>query len=315
MKTGNRKKHVISFPRYGKYTNAIVGLARRLGGEVIEPPPITKRTIEYGTKYSPSDVCYPFKVTLGTIIEELEQGAEMITVVNSAGWCILRCYHAAQEMILKDLGYSFRMVNMNVRNPFKTFKSFREMFPGITPLEFLKESKEFFREISELDSAEEKVNRDAGIKIGIIGEIYVCNENMVNHDMVSRLQGMGIYVNKSLSLSNSVVNMGRDFLRIKELTRRKKKAWEYFPERIGGHANENLVRLIEYAECGYDGIVMIKPFACNPETIIEPAVERISRDYDLPVLFLTVDESTVETHFQTRIESFVDMLKMRRGAF
>jgi predicted nucleotide-binding protein (sugar kinase/HSP70/actin superfamily) len=91
-------------------------------------------------------------------------------------------------------------------------------------------------------------------------------------------------------------------------------AKKYFPVRIGGHANENLVRLIGYIKEGYDGVIMLRPFACGPETAIEPIVERISREHDIPVLNLSIDESTLETHFQTRIESFVDILKMRKAA-
>jgi predicted nucleotide-binding protein (sugar kinase/HSP70/actin superfamily) len=58
---------------------------------------------------------------------------------------------------------------------------------------------------------------------------------------------------------------------------------------------------------------MLKPFACNPETVIEPVVEKIGRDYNMPVLILSIDEATLETHFQTRIESFVDILTMSKG--
>src|SRR5574344_1860458 len=46
--------------------------------EVIDPPPITAKTIELGTKYSPDFICTPFKYTLGTMIECLESGADTL---------------------------------------------------------------------------------------------------------------------------------------------------------------------------------------------------------------------------------------------
>jgi len=85
-------KNTISFPRYGKYTDLFVESFREVGVDVIAPPLITEKTVELGTKYSPGDICYPFKITLGGLIETLEKGANRIIMVNSAGWCLLRCY-------------------------------------------------------------------------------------------------------------------------------------------------------------------------------------------------------------------------------
>ncbi|RKY42605.1 MAG: hypothetical protein DRP85_02410 [Candidatus Makaraimicrobium thalassicum] len=306
-------KRTVSFPRYGEYTGLLAETLEKIGANVLTPPPVTKRTIELGTKYSPADVCYPFKVSLGTMIEAIEQGADTIVMVNSAGWCILRCFPVVQERIIKDLGYAFRMIELNIRNPFKLCSGFKQITPGASTLRIVRALAELFRKAKALDNAERAVNKDADIRIGIAGEVHVCNENAINMDIVRKLQDMGAYVDRWLCLSNNFILLGKEFFRVKDLRSQRKAAWKYFPERTGGHANENLVRILKYAEEGYDGVVMLKPYACNPETIIEPAVEKISRDYNIPVLSLTIDESTLETHFQTRIESFVDMLRMRKG--
>ena len=46
--------------------------------EIIKPSKITNKTIEIGSKHSPSFVCMPFKYTLGTFIECLEKGANIL---------------------------------------------------------------------------------------------------------------------------------------------------------------------------------------------------------------------------------------------
>lgn len=304
----------VSFPHYGKYTPLLVDLFMSLGLNVITPPPITKRTVELGTKYSPADVCYPFKITLGTMIEAVERGAETIIMANSAGWCILRCYYVVQEEIIKSLGYKFKMRPVNIRKPIKFFMDSKQICPNLSLAVLVKEMIRFFGKVRELDEAEKAINKNSDVKIGIIGEVYVCNENIINMDIVNKLQRMGIFVDRWLCLSNNVAMLFQDMFGISNKSRYGRIAGKYFPARIGGHANENLVKLARYAEEGYDGVIMLKPFACNPETVIEPIIERMSRDYNIPVLCLSIDESTLETHFQTRVESFVDMLKMRRCA-
>lgn len=302
-----------SFPRYGKYTDLLAELFRNLGADVITPPQITKHTIELGTKYSPSDVCYPFKITLGTMIEAVEQGANLIAIANSDGWCILRCYSVVQEQIMKDLGYKFEMCPINIRKPIKFFRDIKRICPRLSITTLVKEVLRFFKKVRQLDEAEKNINKNSDIKIGIIGEVYVCNENILNMDIVGRLQRMGIFVDRWLCLSTNLSMLLQDMLRITNLTKYGKIAKKYFPAKIGGHANENLIKLIRYAENKYDGVIMLKPFACNPETVIEPVVEKIGRDYNMPVLILSIDEATLETHFQTRIESFVDILTMSKG--
>ncbi|MCM8791469.1 MAG: 2-hydroxyacyl-CoA dehydratase [Candidatus Omnitrophica bacterium] len=247
------------------------------------------------------------------MIESLERGADTIIMVNSAGWCILRCYASAQQMILKNLGYDFKMINIMVRNPVRLCADIQRISGGVSYFRIAKEVASFFLKVNRLDAQEKEINRASPIRIGIAGEIHVCNDNTINMDIVNMLHRMGVYVDRWLSLSGNFALVFKELLGIKGFAEVRAAAREYFPEKTGGHANENLVRIIRYAQEGYDGVIVLKPFACNPETIIEPAIESISRDYGMPVICLSIDESTVETHFKTRIESFVDMLRMRKG--
>lgn len=104
-------KRIISFPHLGNYYHPIKYLLEHLtNDEVIEAPPITKKTIELGEKYSPSDVCVPFKYNLGNFIESLENGADIL--FQAGGGCRYRYYGEVQEQILKDLGYEFKFIKI-----------------------------------------------------------------------------------------------------------------------------------------------------------------------------------------------------------
>ena len=88
----------ISFPRYAEYNCAFRYIFEEaMDVRCIQPPAITKRTMELGAKYSPEFVCTPFKITLGSMIEALEAGANTLLMVH--GLCRLGYYGELQEQI------------------------------------------------------------------------------------------------------------------------------------------------------------------------------------------------------------------------
>jgi predicted nucleotide-binding protein (sugar kinase/HSP70/actin superfamily) len=104
------KSTVISFPHLGDYYIPIYyAISHITKTKVIIPPPITKKTISLGSKYSPDYVCVPFKYNLGNFIESLEEGANVL--LQAGGGCRYGYYAELQEQILKDLGYNFELVN------------------------------------------------------------------------------------------------------------------------------------------------------------------------------------------------------------
>lgn len=100
----------IAFPQMGDYhVPASYLLSHIFGSNVLEAPAISKKTIELGFKNSPDFVCTPFKYTLGTMIECLDMGADIL--IQQGGGCRYGYYFELQEEILKNLGYKFKMIN------------------------------------------------------------------------------------------------------------------------------------------------------------------------------------------------------------
>jgi len=88
---------------------AVTRVLRNLGVDVVLPPKPSKKTLDLGTKHSPEFACFPFKLTLGNMIEALESGADAIFMPGGIGPCRFGYYDAVQNQILRGLGYRFTM--------------------------------------------------------------------------------------------------------------------------------------------------------------------------------------------------------------
>ena len=101
----------IGFPQVGNYSvPARFLFSNILSCDIIEAPNISNKTIDLGVKYSPEFVCTPFKYTLGTMLEVISMGAQV--VVQLGGGCRYGYYHELQRQIISDLGYDVCYINL-----------------------------------------------------------------------------------------------------------------------------------------------------------------------------------------------------------
>lgn len=123
--------------------------------KILIAPPITNKTIELGTKYSPDFVCTPFKYTLGTLIESLELGANIL--MQAGGGCRYGYYSELQEKTLKDLGYEFTFINLvskgrtDIKKVYNSFKNIDEYFNPIKGLYYLFITSKMIKYMDKID--------------------------------------------------------------------------------------------------------------------------------------------------------------------
>lgn len=134
-----KQQKIISFPHLGNYYIPIRYLLKHLTKhKIMSAPPITKKTIELGNKYSPDFVCIPFKYNLGNFIEALDNGANIL--IQAGGGCRYGYYSEVQEQILKDLGYHFEFYNLTGDDHFTfryLYKTFKKLNPKINIFKFI----------------------------------------------------------------------------------------------------------------------------------------------------------------------------------
>lgn len=158
----------ISFPRIGNYHIPAECLLKLVLDDckVKAAPPITKRTLELGSKYSPDFVCVPFKYNLGNYIEALEDGADIL--IQMGGGCRYGYYGEIQEQILRDLGYEFEFINLFAADRFSISILYNKLKELGSRLSFQKFSYYLLitaRMVAIIDNAETYIRENIGFEI------------------------------------------------------------------------------------------------------------------------------------------------------
>ena len=91
-----------------------------------------------------------------------------------------------------------------------------------------------------------------------------------------------------------------------------KKGKKYLKYHLGADATESVVLSLELAKKKYDGIVHIKSFGCTPELNAMPILEKISNEYQIPIIYFSFDSNNSEVAIETRLEAFYDMLVQKK---
>ncbi|MGE5485224.1 MAG: CoA protein activase [Ignavibacteriales bacterium] len=154
-----------------------------------------------------------------------------------------------------------------------------------------------------------------GVRVGIVGEIFMILDAFSNLEVERRLGEMGVYVHRFLSMSDWVRSnlLPKSFAPPgeRELVESARPWLNHF---VGGHGVESVGGTTTYARMGFDGVIQVMPFTCMPEIVAESVLRDVARDMDIPVLTVSLDEHTGEAGLQTRLEAFVDLLSRKRAS-
>ena len=97
------EKKTIAFPRFNHYAYPIRYIVEQgLEAQLIQLAPATKDTTDLGSRYSPDYACAPFKHTLGSLIEAVEAGADVLVETGGVGG--RGFYGKLQKGILRGVG-------------------------------------------------------------------------------------------------------------------------------------------------------------------------------------------------------------------
>ncbi len=301
----------------------------QLGHEVIVTGSTNKKIINQGSKISVPEICVPIKIFNGHVLELAAMNVDyifaprMVTVEKSKTFCpkflglpdMLRytfCdpqYHFIMPYICSKKEWGADVKEL-VKDPFLSQYSENQLreaweagvkkwqkFQAICRLGYTIDEAMVLYQKEGLPPQKEK-NQD--ISIAVIGYVYEVYDQFVGMEITKRLEALGvnIYTFEMLELEDLK----------KQLKAMEKTLFWTFANKVFAAG------LHYYHQPGIDGIIHVTAFGCGPDSLSGKMMELDSDKYGKPFLTIRVDEHTGESHLQTRIEAFTDMIRRKKLA-
>ena len=298
MKIGLPK--ALLYHRYGYLWETFF---RQLGCEVITSQDTNQIILANGIASSVSECCLPVKVYLGHI-RELSGKCDYILVprFERTGKNEEFC---ARFWGLPDIVCS-TMENINILTynlcggkggELSCFldlaiKLCRSPAHGIVAYRRAKKAQEdadmSARRKQELELSSSK------IKVLLAGQPYILHDGFIGAPMARMIEGQGAIPVYSDLCDRSICRMGSGTL----------------SHDLYWTINKEIIGSIPLMKNQVDGVVLITPFPCGTDSLVNELVLR--RVKDIPVTHIVLDEQQAEAGLETRIECFIDILKERR---
>ena len=210
----------ITVPNLGNSNIAAKVLFNGLGIEYITPKLSSKATLELGAKYSPEDICLPYKIMLGSLIQGIEDGADTALITGSCGPCRYGEYCELFINTLKNIGSKLEIIVVDSPKDIGKEELFRRIDKissqsKVSKQEKLKAIYNSYKVINLIDELEGKARYLAGyeIKKGECKEILnSCKKEIFRNDSPSEVISILKYYKRQLK--NIKIDSNRNPIKI-----------------------------------------------------------------------------------------------------
>lgn len=328
------KEKVIGFPRaltYYNYFPFLYGFFTNLDFKITLSDPTTKKTIVDGAALVVTETCLPIKVYVGHVINLIEKGVKNIFTpsIQSIAPKIYNCskIRGLPDLIRNVVKGDYNLIEATLDKSEKNLglleflKQAVKPF-GITNEEKIKEAMKAgfvlhnnFRVMLQHGLTFENALRNAkegkvviggsnekgsNINVALVAHGYNIYDKRVCMDIFKKLKDLDVNVYSALQLTDEQLKDGITTLEAEMY-------WANQLEMTGaaGHYLKSDV---------VDGLITITAFGCGPDSLMIEDIKRKAKNFNKPLLNLTIDEHTGEAGFLTRLEAFCDMLYRKKRA-
>lgn len=295
---------------YHRYSALWETFFKTLGHEVVLSGPSDREKMRRGTALAIDEACLSSKLYLGHV-DALVGSCDMVFVprIGSLGQHDRLCtrFEALTDIVsntFRDTGIRVLDCNVDVRHSSSEMAAFTDLGKQLGH-----RRTQIYYAYMLAKQAEQLAHQDAllrqdlllereGIKVLVVGHSYNLFDALIGQpvlELLSRLEVTPIVadtVKRDLALRRSA-----------ELT--QTLPWVFNREQVGA------------VQCYRDrvqGIVLLSAFPCGPDALVNEMLLR--RVKGLPMLNLLVDNQEGSAGIETRVESFVDIIRFRReGAY
>ncbi len=206
-------------------------------------------------------------------------------------------FHFFREMG-RQLGYPLQHIIRAYLTARRAGWRFQELqHAGLLPeaaMQEMNSSREIRRPLSGLQET-------TGLRIAVLGYPYVVFDPYINADLLQVLKKAGVEV---------LTVEGVPHYRLRKMASRLQEDLFWY------YSNRAVWAGLYYLSQSktLDGIIHVTAFACGPDAMVDKILELESRDRGrVPFLNITIDEHAGDAGVLTRLEAFLDMLKIRKG--
>ena len=327
------KEKIIGIPKAMLYYNYFpfwCGFFADLGIKVILSDNTTKKTISDGASLVVTETCLPIKVYVGHVLNLLSKGVKNIFVpsVQSIAPKIYNCskIRGLPDLIRNVVKGEFNLIEATLDKSEKNanlidfLTEIANQF-DICDYDTIKKAQKAgfivqnnFNVMMQngLDFDEALKNASSGrviippkkeekpINVALIGHGYNIYDKRVCMDITKKLDDMDVRVYNANQLTLEQLKGG-----MCALNSTLYWANQYEMTGCAGHYLQ---------DDKIDGIITLTAFGCGPDSLMLEDIRRKAKNYNKPLLNLTIDEHTGEAGFVTRLEAFCDMLYRNKRA-
>ena len=290
--------------RYGTLWRAFF---QALGITPVISEPTDREVLEQGSALAIDESCLSLKLYLGHVAA-LVGRCDYILVprISNFGRHRNMCtrFEAMPDLvrnIFRDSGQKFLSYEVDVLEKKEERDAFLAL--GRTLGRGVKEVKRAYKlakrtELTQFKNRvqkQEQLYRREGLKILIAGHSYVVEDPYIGRTVTGYLKSAGV-----IPLRADLVDRDGALKRSLELSFTCK--WEISREILGG---------IVQHRGDVDGIILLSAFPCGPDAMVNELIAR--RVKGVPMLNLVLDSQTGTAGVETRLESFIDIIRLKEG--
>lgn len=302
-----KKKIKVGIPRAFLYYRHYIlwkNFFERLNCHIVLSPETTKETLTQGEKYSVDEACLSSKIYIGHVFYLTDKcdyilvprisdygKNEKVCVKFNAMYDIIHTLFPTNKLLTYNIEFThlhlefFQFIKMGL-------KINKNIIKIITSYIIAKNKEKQHQKIENI-TQNRKLNNNK-IKVLIVSHPYNIYDTYLSKNIINYLTNNNIqiiYADKLLKKTAIEYS--------KELS--NTLYWTYSKELIGA---------IEYYKKVYDGIIFISTFPCGVDSLVN---ELMLRKINSPAINIIIDTSNSNVGLETRLESFVDILKERKN--
>lgn len=275
----------------------------KLDCEIVLSKKTNKEIIKLGEKYSNDEMCLSLKTYLGHVASLVgDSDYILIPRIDNYGLTNQTCTNFLSIYDLVNNLFNNKILNYNIdyrahqteekayfqigKMLGKSRKKIKDAYDYALVKSNKNKKKMYIETINKLKSTK--------IKILLVGHDYNFEDELIGKPIIDYLRREDCEIIKCYDLPSEVTN---------PLSKKISKTlyWKYNRENIGS---------IPYCIDKVDGIILLSAFPCGPDSIVN---ELVLRRVDKTILNLIVDDLSSFSGFETRLESFLDIIKSKNN--